>query len=434
MKSKIHLKLILFCVGNALFLTLFSFLWLNHSYFITGDEEQLIRITSGIKNTFFKLSERPSSNELLFVDIAWEKQLNDIKDNNGQIIGKRAITNRKRIAQYLNELNKLNHHKFIILDVYFKDSSDYESDKMLQDALNKTKNILIPYHMDAETFSKPQYPIFKAPMALSDYEKHVVENKFMKFKLMHGTNYKTTPLVMYEMLHNDEFKSNGWIHTMQNRPAMNSFILDFRIWTYNITADEQSDLNAIDTTRYTKLYLSDILGDNLARHLPVDPNMPPEVAHAMKENILSEYVAEQVKNFSKDRIIVIGDFSDTDIHETIYGPTAGPLILLNIYLALKAGDNIFHFGFLIFLFTGFLLLSYKCYTHNDIIETFIARIIPNVSFRKYIIGFMGYLIYFLLLSIICYFLFNIHITILVLAIYMELMENVLKYLKKRKQQ
>ncbi|MFL5730114.1 MAG: hypothetical protein ACJ75J_11570, partial [Cytophagaceae bacterium] len=49
-----------------------------------------------------------------------------------------------------------------------------------------------------------------------------------------------------------------------------------------------------------------------------------------------------------------------------------------------------------------------------------------------IISIAGYLIYFVLLSIISYFLFNIHLTVLVLSFYMEAAEFIRDFILKRR--
>jgi hypothetical protein len=429
-------SIIFWSIVNALFMTVFTFLWINNSDIITDDEEFLIKNTTGIKNTLFKMRKKPASDELLFVDLAWEKQLKEEKDEAGMHIGKRAITNRTRIAELLSYLNKKNEHKFIILDVFFKDSADFKSDSLLQVELSKTKNILIPYHVGIN--GENELPIFNTPIALSDYGKDEVENNFIKFKCLYEDSIRTTPLVMYETLHGNKYTDKGLFGTSQDRLALNSFILDLRIWRQNLVRDiEVSSLS--DTSggpKYQIMYMSDLLGDAINPAINKDLALLPEEERPGVEDykMISEGL---VPELTKNKIIVIGDFSDTDIHETIYGATPGPLILLNIYLALREGDNLFSVWFILFLIAGFYVISYNCFSGNDFLVSFLnkaTRKIKQFSRASIFLNLIGYILYFIVLSVLSFFLFNIHITILLLAVYMEVLDNILSYFKKKQNQ
>ena len=430
-KSKI--SIIGFSALNAVLMTVFTFLWLNNSYILTDDEEYMIKTTSGLRSTYFKLKEKPNPEDFLFIDIAWEKQLVNEYNEEGQIIGKRPITNRKRIAEFLSYVNQTNKHKFIILDVFFKDSSDYASDSDLQKAFSKTKNILIPYHMDEH--GKPDMPIFNAPVALSDYDKDDIDNNFVKFKCLYGDSVRTTPLVMYEMLHGDKFTDHDIYGSFKGNLALSSFILDLRIWNQNLNRiTEKTNLSdTSETVKYEILYLSDVLYDAINPSLLKPESEFTEEDKAKKlmmPNILQEEIPQHIDN----KIVVIGDFSDSDIHETIYGATPGPLILLNVYLALRDGDNLFNVWFILFLLGGFYFISYNCFKGKDIFATYIKRLtkrVKKLNRASFFLNFMSYILYFILLSVLSFFLFNIHITILLLALYMEVLEKLVQYIRKK---
>jgi hypothetical protein len=415
-------KALLFSFINSVVLVILTFTWINKSYILTDDEEYLIKGTTSVKDValqdVFKFQEpKPNPDDFLFVNISWEKQLTYVKDlKNGQVIGQRAITNRKHIARFLKLLNKNPQHKFILLDVWFKDSSDYFSDSLLQAELLKTKNILIPYHKVDNNDHAKDLPIFQGPVALSDYEKDDMDNNFCKFRLVQGDNFKTTPLVMYEQLHGKSFKEGNLLNYMGNSPALNSFILKIRLSNIHLNEEKEIAQGQIGTV-YNKLQLIDLIG--------------PEVTHEIPE--MDNTFINTILNNTKNKIVVIGDFEDSDIHQTIYGPTPGPLILLNVYLALVHEDNILHLNFLLFLFLGFFLISYKCFGNFDFIDNyFLGRIVTKNSIRTYVAGFIDYLIYFIVLSILSYFLFNVHLTILLLALYMEFLDRLLRHFESKK--
>lgn len=404
---------------NALLLVLFSFLWLNYSYILSDDEEVLIKATTGLKDIALGNvtgRHKPDNRDFLFVNIAWEKQLIPVSDSNGMVVGKRAITDRKRLARFFELINKNPHYRFLLLDVWFADSSDYSTDSLLQVQLDRTKNFLIPYHKDPSDDNRKVFPIFQAPCALSDYEKDDMDNNFIKFRLVQGNGFKTTPLVMYEHLHHRRFTDNGLFHTSGNRLCLNSFILNLRIWA-NDLKEEAHNKDTI-SSRYTKVQLADLIG----------PDTGAEATPAALDNMYASLIDTMTRN----RIVVIGDFEDTDIHNTIYGATPGPLILLNTYLALKDGDNLISMSFILFLFMGFFLISLKCFTQEDPIDLFVIhRLISGKGFRTFLSGLISYVIYLGMLSVITYFLFNVHLTILYLAIYFEVLDQAIHFFKNR---
>jgi hypothetical protein len=416
-------KKLLLCLFNSFFLVIVSFSWINYSYIITDDEESLIKATTGLKDIFFDLKKKPSPDSFLFINLSWEKQLIEVRDEYGQKIGNRAITNRQRIANFFELLNKKPQHRFIILDVWFKDSSDRYSDSLLQAQLKQTKNILIPYHKSDQDDNVKDLPIFDVPVALSDYEKDDFENNFIKFRLVQGDNFKTTPLVLYETLHGKEFTSSGIFNYLNDKISLNSFILNLRIWSRDL--EELENEEKISST-YIKMQLSQFLDPEIDG----TDSLPEEMAQSINKN----FRAEMVNMMCKDRIVVMGDFEDSDIHQTIYGPTPGPLILLNVYLALKEGDSLVSIIWILFLFVGYFLISYRCFAKADPIDIYIlSRFLPPTPFRTFILSFVGYMIYFGILSVASYFLFNVHLTILFLAIYMEILDLVIEALESRKQ-
>jgi hypothetical protein len=102
------------------------------------------------------------------------------------------------------------------------------------------------------------------------------------------------------------------------------------------------------------------------------------------------------------------------------------MILLDAFLALEAGDNVITWQFLTFLFILFLLISYITFGYDKVDGEWLHKI----TFRKYdeketfFESLTVYLIFFALMSVSSFFLFNIHIGVLVLAFYMNIMEKI----------
>lgn len=289
--------------------------------------------------------------------------------------------------------------------------------------MNNTKNILIPYHKNDQDDNKKALPVFNAPSALSDYEKDDNDNNFVKFRLMQGQGFKTTPLVLYEKLHGKSYHEGSFWNYMNEKTSLNSFILALRISNWDLMERQSSEDSMRTEASYTKVQLAELLDVQLEAM----DSLPPTLHQRMNETFRASLIHEVTKN----KIVVIGDFEDTDLHETIYGPTPGPLILYNVYLALCEEDSIINMSFIFFLLAGFFVISLKCFTKVDLIDRYIiGRFILLPRIRAFLASFIGYVIYLGLLSVISYFLFNIHLTILLIAVYLELVEQLVEAFKK----
>lgn len=380
----------------------------------TTDEEMiLIKWTSGWKRMYLK-RERPDPARFLFVNIAWEKEAIPRTDANGFMIGTDVITNRKKLASFFDLLNqKPENHKFVILDVRFEEKfsradlakigapipAQFDSlpvyDSLLQASLARTRNYIVSYHADEQ--GKLKLPVFPFNAGLSDYET-TDEGTVVKFSSLHFDTVKTTPLKLYQAVHNKSFKRGYLFDTMDGWPVLNSFILDHRVilhpWEF------------ADNDYYHHAYLSEIL------------EMPPAL----------------VSELTRDRIIILGDFEDRDIHDTIYGPIAGPIILVNAFLAYENHDNRITPGFIFLLLGGYTFISYRCFSQTNFLENILINRLPfPEDVKKVLAGVVDYLLILIILSVVSYLLFNIHLTILLIAIYMQVMEwTIAFFTRKRK--
>ena len=374
---------------NALLMAGFTFFWLRQPYW-SGDEFALIRYTSIFKRLILPLEDFPPRERFLFVTLSWDKKLIEKSDADGFPIGYQPITDRKKLADFFSILaKKPDNHKFVICDVFFKDPSP--DDSLLVASINKVPNVLCSYHKGDD--DQPEYPALNVPRGLSDYET-AQNGTFVKFKLVQNDTLRSLPLLMYEKIYRKKFKEGLWCDSLGGTPILNAFILDHRIRNFQLQTD----------TMYSRIYF----GEELLM-------LPEEEIYAM----------------TKDRIVIMGDFEDQDIHETVYGDTPGPLILLNAFLAIEAGDNRLSMWFLVFILTGYTLVSFKCFSENDLIERWVEKWSARSSFLGLALGVVSYALVLIVMSVISYFLFNVHLTILLLALYMNFLEKAVKFFRVR---
>ncbi|GAA4840076.1 hypothetical protein [Algivirga pacifica] len=378
---------------HAVFLIV-AVLFYNRLPFALGDEVTLIEMTSIMKNTLFKVEEKPPKERFLFINCAWEKDLIPKLDEYGWEIGKIDITDRNSLGKFVQKINRTNAHELLLMDIQFYMPT--ANDSVLAAELPKLKKGLVSYHKGAD--NKPRYPIFKGiPLGLSDMESQLRSNQddlVLKYHLIQGDSLKTTPLRMYEEIHQDTLEHGLFFNSLGGYPILNAYIIEHPI--------RKNDLfNKVDSLRYPYMHLSEVI------------------------NISDKRFAKIVK----DKVIVLGDFENLDIHRTIYGKQPGPLILVNAFLALENGDNRITYAFLLFMFIGFAFASYKAIVYKDPVTTFLERKLSTDHFLLELTrDTLFYLVFFGIMSLVSYFFFNMHLTILVLSFYLNGLEQLMIFL------
>jgi hypothetical protein len=140
------------------------------------------------------------------------------------------------------------------------------------------------------------------------------------------------------------------------------------------------------------------------------------------DSVFNEYLA--------GRYIVIGDFREKDFHSTPFGEMSGALILTNTFLTIKNGQDKLSFLFIVYLFIVFIILSLYVFSirTRDKMKSKFTRIRRVNLPRKFLI----YLAIFVTISIFSYSLFNIHLNIIVLSFYFNVIDILVSARQKKK--
>ncbi len=475
-RFRIKPKIWLLSILHAFFMLWLTFFLLSYPY-VLPDEFLLVQATSVTKNLVLNLEEKPDTNRFLFINVAWDKVMANKYDPAipGYAIGKEPITDRAKLVGLLKLLKRNPEYKFVVLDIFFKGETEHDSS--LVALINSMPNILASYHRDAQ--DRPDLPdlaLADEHLGLSEFEE--AWGMHLKFKIVHNDTIKSTPLLIYEALYDKKFHEGFWFDYLGNKPVLNSFILDYRIrnfdylqnrypkvnlgeWlnpAYNILPILDEDIfdeievieeTAAPASSETEEALNEEnltegleeLSEEELLALEADPTLEETtfdslaVSAEMGEEPLTNWLEEYdlqyidesyvdlyVDDLVRDKIIFVGDFEDRDIHETIYGDTPGPIILLDAFLALEAGDNVIRVPFLIYLVFFYALISYFTFSYRTVYGAWLQRLTHRAR-ATFLESLTVYLIYFALVSIGSFFLFNIHIGALVLAFYMYLIEK-----------
>lgn len=382
--SKKLFKLIAVSIIHSLVLVLLTLVLLEMN-FTYGDEKFVIKWSTVIKKVVLGIDNKPSRDRLLFINTSYDNMLIDKTDTDGFTIGNQVITDREKLSRLFEIIRKSkSSHKYIICDIFFKDVSPFDS--VLYDNMKHVNNAIIPYHYGEDgTIEKPIFDINKG---FSDY--NVIEGAFLKYSLMQSDTIHSLPLKMYTDIYNAEYKNSGLISRMNGKPSFNTIIIDFKVRDYDIREE-------FSENTYPYVNLGEFV------------ELPDSV------------VSETMKN----RIVVIGNFQDRDIHQTIIGPMHGGMILLNVFLSLENSENIIKPLFLIILFAVYFLISLDIFSEKNIKDRKYVKKISGHKFGKFMVKLLEYLFYLIAASIIIYIFYNIHINILIIALYLKLLDSII---------
>lgn len=392
-----HLPSILISAGHALWMILFSLIWLAQVNMFDGFDfmNDVMDYRDLVKNEILKIESKSDINERFFlINTSKSNQIQPLDNDNST---NSVITDRKKLAETLLVLDSLSSDfRFIICDIFFEDlSANLADDSLLQEAirrLNEKNKIVIPciYNNTQNSFINP---VFKCTLGTSQYKSSFLNDQYLKFSYILADTVKQMPLVAYEKITGNRMQANGSgifsYYTINNKWCLNTIIPEFRY--------TQADLTE-DVTYFQLGYFSKyMLGNN--------------------------------------QIIVIGDFEGIyDRHHSMIDQVPGPLAVVNAYMAIERGDNVISVWYLLLLFTGFFYISYHSFFKSRINPVYEKRQKTwkvLIFFRKRI----NYII-IMLLALVSMVGFHFYIHLLILLSYFGVIEyvlfNIQEFRRKRK--
>jgi hypothetical protein len=394
--KKIHTYFMLSFL-HGVFLLLLGYFWLGTS-FTFKDEALLIRLTTFLKKEFIGSDSKPSPNKVLFINTSSSKiPIDTHVDELSLKPSVELITDRKALADLLGLMlpykDKID---LIVVDILFDFPS--ESDTILEKMLVEFKNkILIVSNMTNSDSIMPA--LFSVPGALSTYVS--TAEMYFKYPVAYRGN-KTIPTVMYETMTGSEIEKKGAFFRDNKKFSLKSPITDFKVFMDDLTPG-----NDLNQSRFT--------------------------VHNMKTlNKLGQIIdKEDLVKMLDGKLILIGDFS-SDIHQTVWGPMPGVLILYNAYLTLRNGDHIMNPLWILLMLAGFSLISFRILTGEGIylLEKWKSKY--NQDWIHFLIDSADDIVFLFILTLLSYFFFNIHISIFILFIYFKLLQWVLFLVKTKK--
>lgn len=275
----------------------------------------------------------------------------------------------------------------------FSNEHKTEQDSALFNLIHKMKRIVVAKSEKIETADS----ILLDKARYSDYSTHISESNFVKYEYIRNGE-PTLPYQIYLDLGGDEIHSFAGLYFFKGRLANKSIVLRYpiKIWNKYVL---NSSSKIMAEPQYYNLG-SDILDTDI-----------------------------DTSSLTKDKIVVIGDFSENDIHDTYIGKIAGPIINLNAFYALT-NDNLSIPYTEIF----FLLLLYFTISLFIMKEVSVNSLFPFVKKIKsktfdFLLSFIGLSFSLSGISLLWYTLFDLDINILIPSLYFSIFGTIIKYRK-----
>lgn len=299
-RARLNKKSLIVSAINAFVVFILCYTIDNLPYSFVGDATLGQRFDQVKQFVSSKDEDIPS--DLLLINVAYDRELVDVTDDFGFPKGNIDITNRSKLLELLTRLNN-SHYKYIVLDVSFSNEHKTEQDSALFNLIHKMKRIVVAKSEKIETADS----ILLDKARYSDYSTHISESNFVKYEYIRNGE-PTLPYQIYLDLGGDEIHSFAGLYFFKGRLANKSIVLRYpiKIWNKYVL---NSSSKIMAEPQYYNLG-SDILDTDI-----------------------------DTSSLTKDKIVVIGDFSENDIHDTYIGKIAGPIINLNAFYALT-NDNL----------------------------------------------------------------------------------------------
>lgn len=267
-----------------------------------------------------KLASRttPADEEALCVNIAYDRTLVPYRDSYGIPVGEIDITDRGKLAVLLDSLRSYGNYRYIICDILFDSSLPTDSDSLLFGLVSSMPNIVVPNE-------SPDLPdALKERSAPSGYRVFHHGEPFLKYRFL-SKEGRSVPLKVWNDLTGNDIVKHWWGYTSDGAVCNNSSVLDFtNVSPSSYVTGPEGDAFPMEEKRVYHLG-ADILDEGCPREL------------------------------FQDRIVLIGDFYEHDMHDTAIGQVPGILILYAAYRALVDGKNVIPWGYYLGLFAIFLL-------------------------------------------------------------------------------
>ena len=330
--------------------------------------------------------------DYVFINTAYDRELVPVFDEYGLPEGEIDITDRRKLAEFISQLDKK--HKYVMIDVLLSDRFKSESDSLLIAEILNTENIGIARSSTAKLPDERLIP----KSGYTDYATDIYETNFVKYEFLKNGNETLPYKVFLSEKPEEKLTSYGPFLFHNGRLAWKSLTLRFPIKLWN-------DTKAWD-----------------------EANMQEKVILNLGADILDMGV--DIPELVKDKTVVIGDFREDDIHDTYMGKIAGPVININALEALRNNELEIPWWIVVFLlalYTGITFFVFLSDKYNNLINNLLNHIRLRNKFIRYLLSFVGFSVLFAIISGIIYLVSGVDINILLPSLWFTFLYGIKKH-------
>lgn len=284
--------------------------WADRLPYATGTESTFMRWAHVVYKAL-GVPDRPVPDDIVAVNVAYDRQLAPIIDRFGQQLGERDVTNRQRLEQFLRAI-KDEPYRAILIDIFFDINRPAEGDTSLIALINSMERTVLPAREDARI--SPMIDLSKT--AVDDYNTTIGESDFRKYIFIDKDGSPSLALKAHQMAGGKAFTG----FSIAEQPCM-------------------------------------LLPLEISMHTPYDSEGNP-TWYNLGSDMLDSLMLPHLPQLVKDRTIVIGDF-DTDLtdgHGAYIGTIAGPAIHINALDVLSNGRHRINFWEVLAMALGYFAI------------------------------------------------------------------------------
>lgn len=313
-----HIKQTALLTLHSLLLLLVTYCVWNIPYDLTG-AGALLQKYHLLSSVIASPDHNGSQDELLLVNTSYDRILVEKHDSQtGEVRGNIDITDRHKLLRLMQALKEAGDYRYIVCDIQIFNEYVTSSDSALWATIASMPHIVIP------SIGQPGYlpNELQCIACTSEYGVTYDNTNFLKYQLL-SSDSETIPLRMARELNGIDYEPHlgGLYYTLDNALCINAPIVDIAV---NCKQHYNDD---------GELVIND-LGNDLLPLLDFG-----------------------IDGIFTDRIVIIADFMENDMHDTVAGSVSGPMILYNTYRMLTDHRNCVSVWLLLALFLAYTILT-----------------------------------------------------------------------------
>ena len=339
----------------------FGFFLSLANYWVDNCPNSLIDDTGNLIFTEY-LTDRYAHSEdidsVLYVNVAYDKELVSLYDDFGDTLGTASVTNRATLLRFLQVAEEAG-YRYMVLDVRFEPGMYTPADSALWTLMGRLPRFAYSAHSQSGDAAAN---LAGHNAAFADYSATMTTG-FTRWQFFRSEG-ESIPLKMAGELNGVEINNHGLWYSDRGHICRNALFIPL-----------PSDL------------LLSEYPDGRVRY----PNLGSQILRFKSE--------EEIAEMMHDKIVIIGDFG-ADTHETYIGPVPGPVLIYESYRQLAAGHHRLNPLFYLLIFAFFSLMSWCVLRPGSLLGR--IKWLEKHPILRFIISFISWNVTLKMLNIVCY--------------------------------